>query len=64
MSSINITTTDEYIIMRIPKNSPEGRKLSGKREITEDEALKIFTQAKKDYKTGKLEEIQDLSQLL
>lgn len=64
MSQVIITTTDEYIIMKIPKNSLEGKKLYGKKEMTEEEVLKIFTQAKKDYKNGELNEIQNLSQLL
>lgn len=27
MSQITLTTTDEYIIVKIPKNSPEGKRL-------------------------------------
>lgn len=64
MSQIIITTTDEYIIVKIPKNSLKGRQLAGKKVLTETAALKIFNQAKKDYRAGKLEDIQDLSQLL
>lgn len=64
MSNVVITTTDEYIVVKIPKNSLEGRKLLGKKTLSEDYVLKIFTKAAKDYKMGKLKEIQDLSQLL
>lgn len=64
MSQVIITTTDEYIIMKIPKNSPEGRKFAEKKVLTEDTALKIFLKAKKDYQAGKLQEIENLSQLL
>ncbi len=64
MSQVIITTTDEYIIMKIPKDSLEGRKLYRKKGVTEEEALKIFARAKKDYKAGKLDEVQNLSQLL
>jgi hypothetical protein len=64
MSNIIISTTDDYVVVKIPKASLAGKKLSKKKNLTEAEALKIFTAAKKDYETGKLKEIETLAQLL
>lgn len=64
MSNIIISTTDDYIVVKIPKKSLIGEKLSKKKGLTEDEALKIFNAAKKDYKAGELKEVESLAQLL
>ena len=64
MSNIIISTTEDYIVVKIPRKSLVGRQLSGKKTLTENEALKIFNEAKKDYKAGRLKEIDNLVQLL
>jgi len=64
MSNIIISTTDDYIVVKIPKKSLAGRKLSNRKELTEEEALKIFAAAQKDYQAGKLKEVESLAQLL
>lgn len=64
MSNIIISTTQDYIVVKIPKKSLISKKLSTKKTLSEDEALKIFKAAKKDYKSGKLKEIESLAQLL
>jgi hypothetical protein len=64
MSNIIISTTDEYIVVKIPKNSLIGRKPAKTKTLTETEVLKIFNAAKKDFETGKLKEVDSLAQLL
>ena len=64
MSDISINITDDYVVVKIPKKSLVGKKLSQRKTLTEDEALKIFKAAEKDYKTGKLKEVESLAQLL
>lgn len=64
MSNIIISMTDDYIVVKIPKTTLTGRKLAKRKTLTEDEALEIFKAAKKDYQTGKLQEIESLAQLL
>lgn len=64
MSNIILSTTDDYIVVKIPKASLTGRELLERKILTEKEALKIFNAAKKDYKTGKLDEVESLAQLL
>lgn len=64
MSGILISTTEDYIVVKIPKESLTGRKISNRKTLTEEEAFKIFNAAKRDYKAGKLNEIESLAQLL
>lgn len=64
MSNVIISTTEDYIVVKIPRKSLFGRKLSDKKTLTENEALRIFNAAKKDYHAGKLKEVESLTQLL
>lgn len=64
MGNIIISTTDDYIVVKIPKQTLAGHKLSSRKKLTTDEALKIFAAAQKDYQTGKLNEVESLAQLL
>lgn len=64
MSNIIISTTEDYIVVKIPKNSLAGKKLSDRKSLTETETLRIFNAAKKDCQAGKLKAVESLAQLL
>lgn len=64
MSNVIISTTEDYIVVKIPKKSLTGQRLYGKKTLSEEKALRIFNAAKKDYQLGKLKEVESLAQLL
>lgn len=64
MSNVIISTTEDYIVVKIPKKSLAGQRLYGKKTLSEEKALRIFNAAKKDYQLGELKEVEDLAQLL
>lgn len=64
MSNVIISTTEDYIVVKIPKKSLIGQRLYGKKTLSEDKALRIFKAAKKDYQLGKLKDVESLAQLL
>ena len=60
MSKVIVTTDKDYIIFKIPKDSLT----KGTTDLTEDQALRILEKGKKEFESGKLEHIADLSPLL
>jgi hypothetical protein len=64
MENVIITTTKEFVILKIPKKTFTGIVSRGKKKLTEDEVLKLFAAGKKEYQARKLKSITNLSQLV
>lgn len=60
MGKVIVTADKDYIIFKIPKDSLA----KSKAELTEEEALRMFEKGRKEFESGKLEHIADLSALL
>lgn len=65
MNGVTITQSKDYIIIKIPKKQVvKGNVKAGEKELSEKQALKLFTKGKKEFKQGVLKPVQDLAQLL
>lgn len=64
MEGVTITSTKEFVILKIPKKTFTGIVSSGKKKLTVEEALQLFLEGKQEFQAGKLKAITNLSQLL
>ena len=65
MNGVTITQNKEYIFIKIPKKQVvKGKIETVKKELSEDEVLKMFAKGKQEFKQKELKPVQDLAQLL
>lgn len=65
MNGVTISQNKDYIIIKIPKKQVVKRNVKlQEKELSGEQALRLFIKGEQEFKQGKLKPILDLAQLL
>ena len=65
MNGVIFSQNKDYIIIKIPKKQVvKGKVKFGEKELSGEQALKLFMNGRREFEQGKLKPIQNLAQLL
>lgn len=65
INGVTFSQNKDYIFIKIPKKQVvKGDIKAGEKELSEEQARKLFIKGGQEFKQGKLKPIQDLAQLL
>lgn len=65
MNGVTITTSRDYIVIKIPKKQiAKSKGSSWEKGLVGDKILKLLEKGKQEFKEGKLKPVQSLSELI